>query len=274
MIAKAFKEAITRGNRVYGTLITCPMPFWAPYSAAIGLDFVFIDTEHIPLDRCQLSGMCHLFKSLNMAPFVRISGNDPELARQALDAGAQAIMAPYTETAAETLALAGAVKFRPLKGERLRQALANGSTGNQKLDRAVAQRCRDHVLFANIESKAAIDHLDEILSIPYLDGIIIGPSDLSHSLNLPDEYDHPAFIEIVDDIIRKTKTCKKSVGYHKGYAGKGIEQEIDWIKKGMNVIIHEADVIAFCEKMSHDIGRIKNAIGDFVAMDELKQQAI
>ncbi|MBN2357106.1 aldolase [candidate division KSB1 bacterium] len=274
MIANDFKDAVIQRKRLYGTLVTCPMPLCSTYVASIGLDFVFIDTEHIPLDRCQLATMCHLYNSRNLAPFVRISCNDPELARQALDAGAQAIMAPYTETAAQVLELAGAVKFRPLKGERLGRAIEKGTSGHPILDQAVTQRCRDHVLFANIESQTALDHLDEILKIPYLDGIIIGPSDLSYSINLPDEYDHPAFIKVVDDIIDKAKTYKKSVGYHKGYAGKGIEQEIDWIKKGMNVIIHEADVIAFCEKMTQDISRIKNALGDFVAMDGLRQQAI
>ena len=76
--------------------MTCPSASFAAVAANSGLDFVFIDTEHIPLDRDTLAKMCTMYKALGLPPLVRIPKADATLCRMAIDAGACGIVAPYS----------------------------------------------------------------------------------------------------------------------------------------------------------------------------------
>jgi hypothetical protein len=122
--AKFFAERLRCADRLYGTLIVSPSPHWVPVVASLGLDFVFIDTEHIPLDREKLAWMCQAYHAVGLPPIVRITSPDPYEACVALDGGAVGIVAPYVETPEQVRELVGAVKKRPLKGRTLARHLA------------------------------------------------------------------------------------------------------------------------------------------------------
>ena len=128
MTGLEFNQALREGRRVYGTLLTSTSPRWVPLIAGLPLDFVFIDTEHIPIDRAQLSWMTWAYRYAGLAPMVRIPSPDPFAACQVLDGGACSIVAPYVENAAQVRDLVGAVKHRPLKGVTLAAALAAPAT--------------------------------------------------------------------------------------------------------------------------------------------------
>ena len=93
----AFKEKLGR-DRVYGTAITVNAPLWPTHVKACGLDFVFLDTEHIALGRQQLSDMCRMYQALDIAPIVRIPSPDPYRACQVIDDGAIGVVAPCGST--------------------------------------------------------------------------------------------------------------------------------------------------------------------------------
>ena len=124
MNGKQLVNALHEGTRVYGTAILSTSPHWPEAVRTSGVDFVFIDTEHIPIERNTLSWMCRTYRALNLAPVVRIPAPDPYQAAMVLDGGASGVLAPYIETPEQVRALRGAVKFRPLKGRVLEQALA------------------------------------------------------------------------------------------------------------------------------------------------------
>src|SRR5258707_5272328 len=118
MTPTQLRAALRAGRPVYGTLIVSDSPRWPASVAQIGLDFVFIDTEHIAIDRHPLSWMCHTYAALGLPPIVRIPSPDPYEATKILDGGAVGIVAPYVEAADQVRALRGAVKLRPLKGAK------------------------------------------------------------------------------------------------------------------------------------------------------------
>jgi 2-keto-3-deoxy-L-rhamnonate aldolase RhmA len=123
MNAAELRRRLLAGETVFGTLIVSPSPRWPDAVRRCGLDFVFIDTEHIALDRAPLSWMCQTYSALGLPPLVRIPSPDPFAATMVLDGGAAGVVAPYVETAQQVRDLRGAVKFRPIKGQRLRQML-------------------------------------------------------------------------------------------------------------------------------------------------------
>jgi len=260
MTGKELKIKMSSGGRIYGTLLVAPSPLWADSVARLGLDFVFIDTEHIPLDRSVLCWMCYLYKSLGLAPIVRIPSPSPYEASMAMDAGATGVIAPYIETELQVRQLVGAVKKRPLKGAML-QKILNNEDPVPGLPGHLANRAVDNILIVNIESVPAMESLDDILAVEELDGILIGPNDLSYSLGIPEKYHDKKFKSAVDFIFQKAMVHHKSAGIHMIYTD-GILDELAWARAGANIIVHSADVLAFKEKMYQDIKYLRKELND------------
>lgn len=256
----ALLEKLKAGKNVYGTCITSTGPMWPGAIKSAGLDFVFIDTEHIPLGRNELAVLCQLFKANDIVPIVRIPSPDRYLACQAIDGGAMGIVAPYLETRAQIVDLVGAVKYRPLKGELLEQYL----DGSKKMPEGMPEYIAGYngaMCIANIESVPAIERLDDLLSVPGLDGVFIGPHDLSVSLGLPEQYDHPLFEAAVKTIIQKTRAKGLSIGIHFSLEP---ERQIRWMKEGANIVVHSFDIALFLQRLRQDMSIIKQAAGDSV----------
>ena len=127
------------------------------------------------------------------------------LASQAIDAGAVGVVAPYLESVDQIRDLVGAVKYKPLKGEVLDRALKGEEALSEKVQAYVKKANAGNMAIANIESVPAMNKLDELLSVPGLDAVFIGPHDLSVSLGHPEEYDHPVFEEAVKKIIQTAR---------------------------------------------------------------------
>ena len=259
MKGKELSEALRAGRRVYGTCVTSTAPGWPAMIARTGVDIAFIDTEHTPIDRAPLAWMCGAFRTLDIAPVVRIPEPDPYRACIVLDGGATGVIVPYVESVEQVQDLRGAVKLRPLKGRRLQDVLS----GKEKLDAAthayLQKRNEDRVMIINIESTPALEALDQILRVPDLDAVLIGPHDLSISLGVPEKYDHAVFLDAVSTIIRKCRTAHVGVGIH---FSDGIEPEIAWAREGANLIMHSSDNAIVRQTLSADFARFRRELGE------------
>jgi len=227
----------------------------------MAIDFVFIDTEHIALDRLTLAWMCQAYSARGLAPPVRIPSPDPHGARMVLDGGASGILAPYVETAEQVRDLVGAVKYKPLKGERLERALENPDCLEPELRDYLARANGDNFLAVNIESTPSINNLDRILETDGLDAVLVGPHDLTCSLGIPEQYEHPRFVEAVDCIIDKARAQDIGAGVHI-ISPSLAHQQIRWARRGANLILHSADLLAASETLAGEIGRIRGELGD------------
>lgn len=258
MDSKEFLSHLKKGKYLYGTAILSPSPIWPLAVKKTGIDFVFIDTEHTPIDRTTLAQMCHVYNGFGLPTLVRIHSPEPQEVRKVLDGGASGILAPYVESPEQVRELVGAVKMRPLKGKRLKNALENQDTLEPELKDYLKNYNEDKLLMINIESVPALENLDQILTEPGLDGIIIGPHDLSISLGLPEKYHDPRFEDTVTKIIRKAREKGISVGIH---LSEGAELQIKWAKAGANIILHSSDIALFQQRLKADIKEIRRALG-------------
>jgi len=254
-----FLNRLKKSKRLYGTAILSASPLWPAAVKRTGADFVFIDTEHIPIDRTTLAQMCQVYKGYGLPPLVRIPTPDPQEVYKVLDGGASGILAPYIESAEQVRELVGAVKLRPLKGERLKVALQNQDSLEPDLKDYLRDWNKDKFLIINIESVPALERLEQILAEPGLDGVIIGPHDLSVSLGLPEKYHDPRFEDVVKKIISKVRKKGLSVGIH---FSEGAELQIKWAKAGANIIIHSSDIALFQQRLTEDITEIRHALGE------------
>ena len=271
MNGKELLECLQNKGKAIGTLITHPSPFWPPNVAQIGFDFIFIDTEHIALDRTQVSHMCHTYNALGLAPFVRIPSPDPYQACMVADDGAVGIIAPYIETPEQVRKLVGATKLRPLKGRSLERWLSGEEEPGDELKEYITKRNSEKILTINIESVPALENLDELLSVPGVDVALIGPHDLSCSLGIPEQYDHPKFHDAVKRIIECAHKHQVAPGLH---FWADIDQEIEWCRQGMQFLIHAADIIAFRETMIRDLKQIRTGIGTDDQQEESSEISI
>jgi 4-hydroxy-2-oxoheptanedioate aldolase len=253
------KEKLRAGGHVYGTCITSTAPAWPKLVSKSGLDFVFIDTEHIVLDDKELSNACHSYQALGITPIVRIPSPDPYRACEMIDAGALGVVAPYVETVTHVRELVGAVKYRPLKGERLNKILFNGEIPAPELDKFLKDRNKDNLCIINIESMPAVKRLDDLLSVQGIDGVFIGPHDLSISMEVPEQYDHPEFQDVVKLIIRKCRDRGLGVGIHLSLE---VQRQVRWLSEGINMVIHSSDMALFSQRLRDDLAVIRKAVGD------------
>jgi 4-hydroxy-2-oxoheptanedioate aldolase len=258
MNSTELRAALHSGQRAFGTLIVSNSPCWPDAVAKIGLDFVFIDTEHIALDRAQVSWMCQTYRALGLPAIVRIPSPDAYAACMALDGGAAGVVAPYIETVEQAKELRGAVKLRPLKGATLAAALRDQSTFEPQLQRYVDRNNGSSLFIINIESTPAIQHLDRLLAVADLDAVLIGPHDLSCSLGIPEQYDHPRFEEAVLSIIRRARRAGVAAGIHWWGSLQRLEA---WMDAGLNLVICSADITAMHAHLSGSIRTLRSARG-------------
>jgi 2-keto-3-deoxy-L-rhamnonate aldolase RhmA len=255
MTSTQLRQNLLAGETVFGTLIVSPSPRWPDAVRGCGLDFVFIDTEHVALDRAELSWMCQTYAALGLPPLVRIPSPDPYAATMVLDGGAAGVIAPYVETVEQVQALRGAVKLRPIKGQKLRQMLG-GTQIEPELDAYIRNGANDRLLIVNIESVPAMKALDEILAVPGLDAVLIGPHDLSCNLGLPERYDHPDFLAACETIFRKARSAGVGAGIH--FWGE-VAQQARLLQMGANLLIHSADILLFKKHLQAELEAIKHA---------------
>lgn len=261
MHGKELRSKLHNGERVYGTLVAADSPRMAKSVLNLGVDFVFIDNEHVPLDRKETAWMSQVYGALGLAPLVRIASPDPFLACMALDGGAQGIIAPYVESPAQVRALVGAVRYRPLKGKRLQELLDGTYTPNPELLAYLNDYNRHNLLVINIESVPAIENLEAILSVEGLDAVLIGPHDLSISLGVPEKYHHPQFLQAVETILTRARAHHLGAGLHATY-GDALQQELAYARMGANLFVHQGDAISIRHSLRGEISALKQALGD------------
>lgn len=260
MNGEELKARTRAGGIVYGTMLSVARnPRWAATIAGLGLDYVIIDSEHAPRDRGEIADLLAGLRGVDVVPIVRIPIPDSHYVTMALDAGAQGVLAPYCETPDEVREVVGATKWRPLKGELVRRAVEQGEFPSDASREYLANRNRDNVCIIGIESVPAMEALDDIVAIEGVDAIFVGPNDLSISLGVPDQYDHPDYEAALRTIIATCRARKLPVLIHHQTA----ELTQKWLREGARFVLHCTETRAVHNAFRADFTAIR-AVGEEV----------
>lgn len=231
---------------------------WPRYFSKVGLDFVFMDTEHSPNNRETIAWATQLYAALGIAPLVRISEASPSEAAQMLDLGAHGVVVPYVESLSQVKDMVGAIKYRPMKGKALTTAMQTGSFENESTRKYLEDFNQDAVLLVMIESRTGLDNLGSCLSFGNVDGVLIGPHDLSVSIGFPEQYDHPEFKKCAHRIVQICNQIGVSVGIHISWGD--IKDELYWINNGCNIVLHSSDTVCIASNLSRELGLIRQSL--------------
>jgi 4-hydroxy-2-oxoheptanedioate aldolase len=199
-----------------GIWMGLPSPHSARLLARLPLDWLMIDAEHAPVESETLSAMvAAIAEARGPLPFVRIAQASPEAIKRALDAGASGIVAPMINTRQEAEQVISWAKFPPLGTRSFGSAYAGLAFG-QSMPEYLRAANQQTMAAIQIESAAALDHLDNIFSVPNLDMAFVGPIDLSISLGLDPvaENPHPRFAEAIEVILAAANRHKVPLGIY------------------------------------------------------------
>ncbi len=193
----AIKDSIKAGRTVVGTA-GAPNVDVSMLSDA-GYDFLLFDTQHSPWEVKQLQPSIQAMRGKKTAPLVRVSANQADQICFALDAGARGIVVPMVNTRAEAEALVRACRYYPA-GNRS-NAGARGEWGEFKSYRDYMDTVNNELVIAPmIETNQSLENLDAIASVPGVDVLLIGPSDLSIELGVPLDYACDTYQRALDKI--------------------------------------------------------------------------
>ncbi len=221
------------GGAVVNGWLAIPTAFSAETMAHQGWDSLTIDLQHGVVDYQAAVNMLTAISTTDTVPVVRVPWLDPGILMKVLDAGAYAVICPMVNTSEDAERLVAATHYPP-RGTRsfgpVRALLYAGADYHAHANDTI-------VAFAMIETRQALDNLDDILAVPGLDAIYIGPSDLSLALGCAptfDEVDRPA-AEAIDHILARAKAHGVVAGIHNGspeYALKRIEKGFQFVTIG------------------------------------------
>ncbi len=208
----AVKEKLASGERVFGCFIPLSSPEVVEIIALAGFDFALLDSEHGPLSAETAYRLILAAEARGIEPFVRVGEHDKQTVLKFLDAGASGIMTPQVGSAADAEKAILGTKFATI-GTRGLAGMRTFDFGmNNTLDTFV-EPLNDRVLnMIQFEHKDTFAELDQMLALPGLDVLFIGPSDLAQSLGYPGQPNHPDVTALADEVVAKCQRAGVKTG--------------------------------------------------------------
>lgn len=224
------RQALESGETVFGAAATTLSPTMIDVYGDLGLDFVWLDHEHIgaaSADASNFEWVARGAADAGIEPLVRIESGDGPLVRKVLDAGIRSVVVPRVETADEVRAAAEASQFE-YDGEPGERGIGTALTSDWGVrpDDYTEREDETVLLGVMLENERALNNVEEILSVPAVGFGWIGPADLSVSLGHPLEFDHPDVRDAIETLVTAGREAGVPIGTSAGYAG-GIESALD-----------------------------------------------
>ena len=205
------RKKLNNGGVSIGSWMQIPHSSIAEIMGQSNYDWVAVDMEHGAISVHQLPDLFRALELGNTLPLVRLAHSHLKDCKQALDAGAGGVIVPMIKNADQLRKVRDATRWPPSGNRGVAFSRANlfGKNFNEYIKEA-----KQPLLIAMIEHIDAINELDDILKVDGLDAILIGPYDLSASMNLTAQFDHPEFAKAIRDIKSKSESANIPCGIH------------------------------------------------------------
>jgi 2-keto-3-deoxy-L-rhamnonate aldolase RhmA len=221
------------------------------------VDFVVVDMEHSGFSVAQVADVLTWFKLTDIAPFVRVPQVQYHFIARSLDAGALGIMAPNIRSTAEAWALVDAAKYAPLGRRGVGIGTANTDFKRVDHEEFLAYANQNTTIICQIESQEGLDDLEGIASTPGVDVLWVGHFDLSHSLGIAGQFEHPRFLDALKRVVEVSRRHGLGAAIQPG----GLAQVQQWLEMGFNVISYSADAFLFISALRQAVGEVRRLAG-------------
>ena len=238
MKPSALKAALKAKRPVFGFMVSATSSMrWGRVFAGCTLDFVVIDSEHGSRDRQLIADTVAQMQTLDITAIVRTPNTEEVYVAMALDAGADGVLVPYCETVDEVRHCAVKLRTHPLKGEYYERVVETGEYPSDKSKKYLAERHKDHIFIMGIESEPAANRVGELIDCAEIDGVFIGPNDMTTSLGIPDESSNSIYLDTLSKIIAEADKRGIPTMIHQ----QTIETSAKAIELGARFIMHSSD---------------------------------
>ena len=205
-----FKQALAEGRQQIGLWNSLPGPLVAEVVASTGFDWIVIDTEHAVTDIPDTLGMMQAMAAWPVSVAVRPASNDAVLIKRCLDLGAQTLIIPYVQDAAEARAAVAATRYAP-RGMRGVAGMTRATSFG--LVEGYAQQAEEELcLIVQVETQDALGQIEAIAAVEGVDGLFIGPADLAASMGHAGNLAHPDVVAAIEDAIKRIVKAGKPAG--------------------------------------------------------------
>ncbi|MFB2916971.1 HpcH/HpaI aldolase family protein [Aerosakkonema funiforme] len=234
------KRKLKQGEVVLGPFVNCAYPAFVEICGHAGFDFAIIDMEHSPLHTLVAEDLCRAADCVGIAPVIRVRKNDPPQIQRALDIGSAGVQVPQIETKEDAEAVVRSAKYSPLGSRGLSFNTRAGlytAVGTQISDKLN----EESLVVIHVEGKRGVENIEEIVSVPHIDVIFLGPYDLSQSLGIPGQVRDARVVELME----KCVTAIRNAGKVAGTFADNPEAAKLWIKAGVQYVGLGVDVAIF-----------------------------
>ena len=198
------KDAIRAGRKAYGLRLTFPSPELIDMLAPANLDFIFLDCEHGILDMPAVENACRAADLTGPTPVARIPDIGTGTITQFLDRGIRGLICPHIETKADAEQIVDAARFGPAGHRSFGGARGTNYQSDIKDMPAFLATCNESILIgAMLESRLAIDNLDDILSVRGIDYLMFGPADFAQDCGYPGQPNHPEVKKVTEAAVAR-----------------------------------------------------------------------
>ncbi len=233
------KRKLQQGEFVIGPFMNCAYPAFMEICGHAGFDFAIIDMEHGPLHTLVAEDLCRAADCVGLSPIVRVRKNDAPQIQRALDIGSAGVQVPQIETKADAQAVVQAAKYAPLGARGLSFNTRAGlytAAGSQITDQLNAES----LIIIHVEGQRGVENLAEIVSVPHIDVIFLGPYDLSQSLGIPGQVRDRRVIDLMQQCVTTIREAGKIAGTfadQPDIAKQWIDTGVQYIGLGVDVAI-------------------------------------
>ena len=211
MMAKSFRRRVLEREILAGTFLGLGAAVTAEIAALSGFDWLLIDTEHGVGEHEALVPQLQAVAHRGAEPMVRIAFNDLVRIKRVLDLGARGIMVPWVKSAAEARAAVSALRYPP-EGIRGAARSTRATDYGRRFGEYFASANAELVTIIQIECREAVECVEEIAAVDGVDVLFVGPLDLSVSLGIPQQFDHPDFREALMRVVAAANHAGKAPG--------------------------------------------------------------
>ncbi len=240
MLAAGIKQTLKAGEVSFGSWMSMAHVSIAEILAAAGYDWVVVETEHTSINVSEVLRLLIAIEGRGAVPLVRLAGIDPIQAKAVLDAGAAGVLVPLVNSKVDAELAVSSVKYPPIGARGV--GVARAHRYGQNFDEYVRNANENTLLIVQIEHVEAVRNIEEILSVPGIDGTFIGPYDLSASMGIPGQLDHPDVQAAQRKVLQATLEHGLTAGIHLLHPDKAINNLSLCVAEGYRFIALGSDL--------------------------------
>ncbi len=241
MLAREIKRKLKAGEVTLGSWMSMGHVSVAEILSGAGYEWVVIETEHTAIDNSEVLRLVGAIEHAGAVPLVRLAWVDPIQSKAVLDSGAAGVLVPMVNSREDAELAVKMVKYPPVgfRGVGLARAQGYGA----RFAEYVAEANDATLLIVQIEHKDAVANIEEILSVPGIDGTFIGPYDLSMSMGLPGQLDHPNVLAAKQKVLKATKAHGLAAGIHLVHPDRAAAEVASCVSQGYQFIALGTDIL-------------------------------